>query len=165
MSSGEKRDGPWVKTFFFFFFCSSPKFGRKMRLNLSGTTSDSDLCSSKFSEIFGPPLFKILRTLLYRIYSRIGRNFFLLFFNKKHGCDLSARHTLKVFGYCKYRIFRLISRYRHELRLRLCSHIPMRDSFMRAHAHATAQRALDFPALLRKNGFAILMFDFEVICF
>ena len=43
--------------------------------------------------------------------------------------------------------------------------IPMRDSFMRAHAHATAQRALDFPALLRKNGFAILMFDFEVICF
>ena len=33
---------------------------------------------------------------------------------------------------------------------------------MRAHAHATAQRALDFPALLRKNGFAILMFDFEV---
>ena len=64
-----------------------------------------------------------------------------------------------------YRIFRLISRYRHELRLRLCSHIPMRDSFMRAHAHATAQRALDFPALLRKNGFAILMFDFEVICF
>ena len=99
------------------------------------------------------------------IYSRIGRNFFLIFFNKKHGCDLSARHTLKVFGYCKYRIFRLISRYRHEMRLRLCSHIPMRDSFMRAHAHATAQRALDFPALLRKNGFAILMFDFEVICF
>ena len=49
--------------------------------------------------------------------------------------------------------------------MRLCSHIPMRDSFMRAHAHATAQRALDFPALLRKNGFAILMFDFEVICF
>ena len=35
---------------------------------------------------------------------------------------------------------------------------------MRAHAHATAQRALDFPALLRKNGFAILMFDFEVNC-
>ena len=106
---------------------------------------------------------KILQ--IYRIYSRIGRNFFLIFFNKKHGCDLSARHTLKVFGCCKYRIFRLISRYRHELRLRLCSHIPMRDSFMRAHAHATAQRALDFPALLRKNGFAILMFDFEVICF
>ena len=103
--------------------------------------------------------------LTYRINSRIGRNFFLIFFNKKHGCDLSARHTLKVFGYCKYRIFRLISRYRHELRLRLCSHIPMRDSFMRAHAHATAQRALDFPALLTKNGFAILMFDFEVICF
>ena len=49
--------------------------------------------------------------------------------------------------------------------MRLCSHIPMRDSFMRAHTHATAQRALDFPALLRKNGFAILMFDFEVICF
>ena len=45
----------------------------------------------------------------------------------------------------------------------LCSHIPVRDSFMRAHA--TAQRALDFPALLRKNGFAIVMFDFEVICF
>ena len=105
------------------------------------------------------------RSIKYRIYSRIGRNFFLIFFNKKHGCDLSARHTLKVFGYCKYRIFRLISRCRHELRLRLCSHIPMRDSFMRAHAHATAKRALDFPALLRKNGFAILMFDFEVICF
>ena len=67
----------------------------------------------------------------YRIYLRIGRNFFHIFFNKKHGCDLSARHTLKVFGYCKYRIFRLISRYRHELRLRWCSHIPMRDSFMR----------------------------------
>ena len=48
--------------------------------------------------------------------------------------------------------------------MRFCSHIPMRDSFMRAHAHATAQRALDFPTL-RKNGFAILMFDFEVICF
>ena len=44
--------------------------------------------------------------------------------------------------------------------MRLCSHISMRDTFMRAHAHATAQRALDFPALLRKNGFAILMFDF-----
>ena len=41
----------------------------------------------------------------------------------------------------------------------------MQDSFMRAHAYATAQRALDFSALLRKNGFAILMFDFEVICF
>ena len=41
----------------------------------------------------------------------------------------------------------------------------MRDSFMHAHVHATAQRALDFPALLRKNGFAILMFNFEVICF
>ena len=86
----------------------------------------------------------------YRIYSRIGHNFFLIFFNKKHGCDLFARHTLKVFGDCKHRIFRLISRYRHELRLRLCSHIPMRDCLMRAHAHATAQRALDFPALLRK---------------
>ena len=93
---------------------------------------------------------------MYPIYSRIGRNFFLIFFNKKHGCDLSARHTLKVFGYCKYRIFRLISRYRHELRLRLCSHIPMQDSFMRAHAHATAQRALDFPA--KKKWFC----DFNV---
>ena len=41
----------------------------------------------------------------------------------------------------------------------------MRDSFMRAHAHATAQHVLDLHALLRKNGFAILMFDFEVICF
>ena len=108
-------------------------------------------------------IFVFLKT--YRIYSHIGRNVILIFVNKKHGCNLSARHTLKVFGYCKYRIFRLISRYRHELRLRLCSHIPMRDSFMCAHAHATAQRALDFPALLRKNGFAILMFDFEVICF
>ena len=36
---------------------------------------------------------------------------------------------------------------------------------MRAHAHATTQRALDFLALLKKNGFAILMFDFEVIWF
>ena len=26
---------------------------------------------------------------------------------------------------------------------------------MSAHTHAAAQRALDFPALLRKNGFAI----------
>ena len=49
--------------------------------------------------------------------------------------------------------------------MRLCTHIPMRDSFMSAHAHATAQCGLDFPALLRKNGFAILIFDFEVICF
>ena len=28
---------------------------------------------------------------------------------------------------------------------------------MSAHAHATAQHALDFPSLLRKNGFAISM--------
>ena len=28
---------------------------------------------------------------------------------------------------------------------------------MSAHAHAIAQRALDFPPLLRKNGFAISM--------
>ena len=28
---------------------------------------------------------------------------------------------------------------------------------MSAHAHVTAQRALDFPALWRKNGFAISM--------
>ena len=105
-----------------------------------------------------PPIFFLfyVKFMYYRIHSRIGRNFFLIFFNKQHGCDLSARHTLQVFGYCKYRIFRLISRYRHKLRLRLCSHIPMRDSFMRAHA--TAQRALDFPALLRKNGFC----DFNV---
>ena len=85
---------------------------------------------------------------MYRIYSRthvLYVNFFLISKKKKTRVDLSARHTLKVFGYCKYRIFRPISRYRHELRLR--SHIPMRDSFMRAHAHATAQRALDFPAL------------------
>ena len=36
---------------------------------------------------------------------------------------------------------------------------------MSAHAHAIAQRAIDFPALLRKNGFAILIFDFEVRLF
>ena len=77
VSSGEKRDGPWVKTFFFFcsspkfgqkmgrnlsedlfFLCSSPKFGRKMRLNLSGTTSDSDLCSSQIFWNFWPPPFQ-----------------------------------------------------------------------------------------------------------
>ena len=76
VSSGEKRNGPWVKTFFFFcsspkfgrkmgrnlsedlfFLCSSPKFGRKMRLNLSGTTSDSDLCSSQIFWNFWPPPF------------------------------------------------------------------------------------------------------------
>ena len=47
---------------------------------------------------------------------------------------------------------------------------------MSAHAHATAQRALNFPAWLRKNGFAISMqcslmlkkqpiaLIFEIIC-
>ena len=45
-------------------------------------------------------------------------------------------------------------------------HIPMQDSFMaHAHTHVTAHHALDFPALLKKNGFAILIFYFEVICF
>ena len=53
-----------------------------------------------------------------------SRNFFLIFFFLNVGAtnplDISAnRHQvgtkLKVFGYCKYRIFRLISRYRHEL--------------------------------------------------
>ena len=29
------------------FFCSSPNFGRKIGQNLSGTISDSDLCSSQ----------------------------------------------------------------------------------------------------------------------
>ena len=63
--------------------------------------------------------------------------------------------------------------------MRLCTHkqyLPMRDSSMSAHAHATAQRALDYPALLRKNGFVISMqcslmlkkqpiaVIFEVIC-
>ena len=43
------------------FFCSSPNFGRQIGLNLSRTISVSDLCSS---QIFYPPLFKILRTLL-----------------------------------------------------------------------------------------------------
>ena len=33
VSSGEKRDGPWVKTFFFFFFWRWPNFGRKKPLN------------------------------------------------------------------------------------------------------------------------------------
>ena len=33
VSSGEKRDGPWVKTFFFYFFWRSPNFGRKKPLN------------------------------------------------------------------------------------------------------------------------------------
>ena len=28
-------------------------------------------------------------------------------------------------------------------------HIPMRDDFVQAHAHATAQRAFDIPAALR----------------
>ena len=50
-----------MRTFFFFFFCSSPNFGRKTGLNLSRTVSDLDLCPS---QIFCPPLFKILRTLL-----------------------------------------------------------------------------------------------------
>ena len=60
--------------------------------------------------------------------------------------------------------------------MRLRMHIPMQDSFMSVHAHATAQCALDFPASLRKNGFAISMqcssmpkkqptaVIFEVIC-
>ena len=30
-------------------------------------------------------------------------------------------------------------------------HIPMRDDFMSAHAHATAQCVLDIPAALRKK--------------
>ena len=51
MSSGEKRDGPGVKTSFFFFFCSSPKFGRKMGRNLS---EDLFFCSSpKFGRKMG----------------------------------------------------------------------------------------------------------------
>ena len=52
----------------------------------------------------------------------------------------------------------------------------MRNSCMSAHAHALAQHALDFPALLRKSGFAIsiqcssmlkkqpIAVIFEVIC-
>ena len=31
----------------------------------------------------------------YRIYSRIGRNFLLIFFQKKYKCDKSARHKFK----------------------------------------------------------------------
>ena len=74
---------------------------------------------------------------------------------------------LKVVDYCKYRIFRLISRYGHELsgnmllplwfdRIRVHAHTNARQ-FMSAHAHATVQRVLDFPTLLRKNGFVISM--------
>ena len=158
-----------------FIFYETPyvTLGNRWSVTKLGTETTSKYNKELFFIYFShhyfgqKPPHNLMKTIffIYRIYSRIGRNFFLIFFNKKHGCDLSARHTLKFFGYCKYRIFRLISRYTHELRLRLCSHIPMRDSFMRAHAHGTAQRALDFPALLRKNGFAILMFDFEVICF
>ena len=46
------------------FFCSLPNFGRKIGLDLSRTISDSELCSS---QIFWPPLFKILRTLLHML--------------------------------------------------------------------------------------------------
>ena len=38
--------------------------------------------------------------------------------------------------------------------MRLWMHVPMRDSFMRARAHASTQRALDFPILL-------IYFDFR----
>ena len=31
-------------------------------------------------------------------------------------------------------------------------HIPMQDAIVSAHAHATIQRALDIPAMLRKNA-------------
>ena len=41
--------------------------------------------------------------------------------------------------------------------MRSCTHIPMQDSFMRAHAYATTQHVLDFSTLLRKNGFAVSM--------
>ena len=36
---------------------------------------------------------KIPKITVYRIYSRIGRNFFLIFFVQKLGCDLYGGHT------------------------------------------------------------------------
>ena len=44
--------------------CSSPNFGQKIGLILGGTISYSDLCYQIFWSSW-PPLFKILRTLLY----------------------------------------------------------------------------------------------------
>ena len=44
--------------FFFFFFCSSPDFGQKLGLNLGGTISCSDVCSSQIFWSFCPPFSK-----------------------------------------------------------------------------------------------------------
>ena len=42
----------------FFFFCSSPNFGRKIWLNLNETISNSDLCSSQIFWSFWTPPFQ-----------------------------------------------------------------------------------------------------------
>ena len=62
-----KKIGLSLRKDLFFSFCSSPDFGRKIGLNLGGTISYSEFLIFvllKFSEVPGPPLFKILRTLL-----------------------------------------------------------------------------------------------------
>ena len=43
-------------------------------------------------------------------------------------------------------------------------HIPMRDDFVSAHAHATAQRALDIPAVLRKKVIHTGDFALPILC-
>ena len=43
-------------------------------------------------------------------------------------------------------------------------HIPMRDDFVSAHAHATAQRALDIPAALRKKLIHTGDFTLPILC-
>ena len=45
-----------------------------------------------------------------------------------------------------------------------CMHIPMRDDFVSAHAHATAQRALDIPAALRKKLIHTGDFALPILC-
>ena len=54
---GEKWDKILIlsEDLFFLFFCLSPDFGQKMGRNLSVTISNSDLCSSQFSEVSDPP--------------------------------------------------------------------------------------------------------------
>ena len=63
---GEKSDslnfgrkiGPNLSEDLFFYFRSSPNFGRKIGLILGGTISDSDFALLKFSEVSAHPPFQ-----------------------------------------------------------------------------------------------------------
>ena len=47
--------------------------------------------------------------------------------------------------------------------VRSCTHIPMRDNFVSARAHATAQRAFDIPAVLEKNKILRFQCNYEQV--